>query len=245
MEKRLLIIGGSGFIGQYLNKTEIQYDSISTFYSRPFSDGIYFDLEKTNLTELIEEYGFTHVLFLAGIVNFNEINRIPEEARYINIDCTINRIEEVINSGIVPVYFSSESVFSGKKGNYTENDKPNPIFEYAENKYSVEQYITNNTDNCFIFRLSKVFSSEKKPKSLVTGWLDQLERNEDINVAIDNIFCPIHIKDVITLVMSLIGIGKYGIYNICSSKPYSRSEMLDIIVEEYSKYFTYTGKINR
>jgi len=242
---RLLIVGSSGFIGQYLMKLKLQYDSIFTYYSNQFTNGIYFDLKEDNLSSIIVKKKISHVLFLGGIVNFSEINKNIKNAEYINVDCTTKRIHEVINSGAVPVFFSSESVFSGKRGNYGELDNPNPIFEYGFHKFTVENFIKKNTDQYYILRLSKVFASEKEPKSLVTSWLSQLENNEDITVAIDNIFCPIHIIDVKNILESLIGISEFGIYHLCSSKAQTRSDMLDIVMKEYSKYKSYKGSIIR
>ena len=226
-------------------KLKLQYDSIFTYYSNQFTNGIYFDLKEDNLSSIIVKKKISHVLFLGGIVNFSAINKNIKKAEYINVDCTTKRIYEVINSGAVPVFFSSESVFSGKKGNYSELDNPNPIFEYGFHKFAVENFIKNNTDQYYILRLSKVFASEKEPKSLVTSWLSQLENNEDITVAIDNIFCPIHIVDVKNILESIIGIDEFGIYHLCSSKAQTRSEMLDIIMNEYSKYRPYKGSIIR
>ena len=68
---RLLIVGSSGFIGQYLMKLKLQYDSIFTYYSNQFTNGIYFDLKEDNLSSIIVKKKISHVLFLGGIINFS------------------------------------------------------------------------------------------------------------------------------------------------------------------------------
>lgn len=245
MKRKLLLVGGSGFVGNYYREIESRYDLVSTFNTRPISDGIYYNLEEEGLEGIVLKHNITHVLFMGGIVNFNTIHNDPLRAKYINVDCTIQRIQEVISSGAKLVYFSSESVFSGNKGNYCETDEPDPMFDYGKQKYTVEKYIQHNTDNYLILRLAKVFASDKLPPSLVTSWLSQLSNNEDICVAYDNIFSPIHITDAINLISLLIGNECNGIFNICSPEPLSRSKMLDIVLDEYTKIISYSGKVKR
>ena len=242
---RLLVIGSSGFIGQYLIKLKLQYQSIFTYYSKELKNGIYFDLKKDDLTSIIIKNDISHVLFLGGIVNFSKINKNISEAKYINVDCTKKRIQEVIDCRAIPVFFSSESVFSGEKGNYTELDHPRPGFDYGFHKLAVENFIKNSTSQYYILRLSKVFASDPEPKSLVTSWLSQLDNNEDITIATDNTFSPIHIEDLKNFIESLIEIGEFGIFHLCSSKPHTRSEMLDMVMNEYLKYKPYDGSIIR
>ena len=243
MKNCLLLIGGSGFIGSHFLEMQKQYKMISTYNSNPIENGIHFDLEKDDLKVLIQKHSITHVLFMGGIVKFDVITKNPESAKYINVECTINKIKETIDAGVIPVYFSSESVFKGLIGNYDESYQPEPKFEYGHQKYTVEKFILNNTDKYLILRLSKVFSSARSPASLITAWLGNLEKNEDICVAIDNIFSPIHVSEVVSIVTSLILLEKYGIYNICSPQSYSRFEMLDIVMGEFSKFSKYDGNI--
>lgn len=245
MNKNLLLIGGSGFIGGHFIKKQKLYKMMNTYNSNPIESGIHFDLENSNLKKIITKHSITHVLFIGGVVRFDMIRKDPDRAKYINVDCTINRIKETIDSGAIPVYFSSEAVFSGLVGDYDECHQPEPKFDYGFYKYTVEKFILKSTDKFLILRLAKVFSSEKNSKSLITTWLNQLENNEDICVAIDNIFSPIHVDEVVSLVVSLIALGEYGVYNICSPQSYSRYEMLDIVVNEFSKYSDYEGNIIR
>ena len=242
---RMLVIGGSGFVGRHLKSSEARYTSLYTYYSNPFTDGVYYDLRSDVLPTLIRDNDITHVLFLGGIVKFSALTENPDKARYINVECTNKRISEVISSGAVPVYVSSESVFSGDKGNYTELETPTPICEYGAQKVCVEKHIRDSAEEHLILRFSKVFSSDNQPRSIVTSWISQLVENENINVATDNIFCPIHVKDVTKNIEALICGSNSGTYHLCSPKAYTRAEMLAVVMESYSKHRAYSGEINR
>jgi len=222
-----------------------QYGSLYTYCSNAFTGGIHYDLRSDALPLLIRRNDITHVLFLGGIVRFSALMKDPDKARHINVDCTTKRISEVISSGAVPVYVSSESVFSGDKGNYRELERPAPICEYGAQKACVERYIQDNTEEYLIVRLAKVFASEDQPKSIVTSWISQLVKNDNINVATDNIFCPIHVRDVTKSLEALICGENRGTYHLCSPRAYTRAEMLAVVIEAYSRHRDYGGAVNR
>ena len=56
----------------------------------------------------------------------------PELAHKINVDVT--RCLAELASEVGFIFFSSDLVFDGKKGNYVETDEPNPLSVYAETK---------------------------------------------------------------------------------------------------------------
>lgn len=50
-------------------------------------------------------------------------------------------------------------MFDGRKGMYTEDDIPNPITLYGRKKLQIEQYMIENLNDYFIFRISKATGS--------------------------------------------------------------------------------------
>jgi dTDP-4-dehydrorhamnose reductase len=242
--KKIFVIGGSSFVGKNLGKI-IQNDLfVKSYFKNRISKGIFFDIEKSSIDDvLFDKNEFSHILLLSGIFKFDEINADPLRARYINVDCLKPIIDEAINIGLTVVFFSSESVFDGIKGNYTEIDTPNPKFEYARQKVEIENYIKERTSNYLILRLSKVFSSDFNDNTLVSRWLKQLKGNESIFCAKDNFFCPIHINDLILIIEKLLINDFKGTYHLSSSKPFSRIEMFDFLFQEYKKFDSYSGKL--
>ena len=134
---------------------------------------------------------FSHVLFLGGVFKFDKINDNLEETTLLNVIRTNKLLAEAVDLGLTPVFFSTESVFDGKAGFYVEEDPPCPIFNYAQQKMEVEDYIKNNFQKYLIVRLAKVYGSNMGDNTLVTSWLNKLHKNENIFCANDNIFSPI------------------------------------------------------
>tara|TARA_B110000008_G_C16970350_1_gene563683 strand:- start:2821 stop:3735 length:915 start_codon:yes stop_codon:yes gene_type:complete len=244
--KKILVIGGSGYVGQNLGLTIPNRYLLKT-YCKNISNknnSLFFDLCNSRLDDINIDFNkFSHVIIAAGMVRFDKILEQPKEARNINVNCTKRLIQEIVEKGLIPVFISSESVFDGYSGNYNESDEPNPIHEYGWHKYSIEKFIKKITNNYLIIRLSKVYDSFVDGKTLITDWLTKISMNQDIVCANDHVFTPIHIDDVIVYIEKLIKINAFGIFHATSIHPYTRDSMLEIVIENYNNYKDFNGKV--
>ena len=57
------------------------------------------------------------------------------------------------------LHISTDCVFTGKKGNYSEIDEPNPINLYGKQKLAIENYLKANSSDYCILRIAKTYSS--------------------------------------------------------------------------------------
>ena len=243
IKNKTLMIGASSFIGKYLSLS-LQENLILTYYKNIISNGIKFDIYKDSLNEILKEYNIKQVMFIGGVVNFNEINQNIKYADTVNVKNMSRIIDQSINFGAKIIYFSTESVFDGYKGDYKETSVALPKFIYGKQKLKIENYIKSKTKNYLIFRISKVYSSKPSENTLITNWLKQISKNETIIIAKDNILTPIYINDCIKIITKLVNLQKMGVYNICSMEKHSRLEMFNIILNKYKSYSKFSGKVN-
>ena len=244
--KKILVIGGSGYVGKNLGLTIPNKYFLKSYCKNNNNNFVFFDLSISRLDDTGIDYKkFSHVIISAGMVRFNEIINHPEEAKNINVDCTKILIEEIVEKGLVPVFISSESVFDGYSGNYTESDEPNPIHEYGRHKYSVEKFIKKITNNYLIIRLSKVFDSRVDGKTLIMDWLNKIAKNEDIVCADDHVFTPIHVDEVVIYIEQLIKMNALGIFHATSMIPYTRDAMLEMVIKHFKIYQDYSGIVHK
>ena len=150
----IIMTGGSGFIGSKLNSLYPEkFITKDPATNCDFRNG--FSISK----DYIEKNNINSVLLLGGLTKFSFIRKHPDEAFDVNVNKIKKTINCLIDKNIHLVFISSESVFSGEKGLYSENDCPNPIFIYGMMKFLIENYIEENfnKDKYTIIRTTKVY----------------------------------------------------------------------------------------
>ena len=234
-EKEILIIGGSGYLGSNLKRILKHKKLLSTHNLNSNKDSIYFDLLNSDISDVLLNYpNISTIIILGGVVKFSKINENLLLAYDVNVLATKKLLKKIKDKNIFPIYFSSESVFDGLKGNYIEEDKPNPTFEYARHKYEIEKFILENFSKYQILRLSKVFDSNLSGNTLIVNWVNQIKNKENIFCANNNIFTPIHLDDLCKILKILISNLYTGIFHLSSQLAFNRKEMLEMLIRRIS-----------
>lgn len=147
-------------------------------------------------------------------------------SREINVLSAKQVIDDLVGRGIKPIFFSSEYVFDGQRGNYTENDIANPTTVYGSQKFEIEDYLAAQSHAYAILRLAKVFGTKPADGTILTSWLEQIRDGDEIRCARDQVFSPIHVDDVVAVAKAVVRLDLSGIYHVCNPEAWSRLEML-------------------
>ena len=154
---KLLVLGGSGLIGNALLKnSKNEFDILTTFYKNPISIKnvrsfqYSFPNDLNNLRELLEKEKPDVLVNTMGYSNidFCELNKSDTEMLHVEVTEKICKLCE--NIGTKQIFLSSDYVFDGEKGNYSEDDVPNPVNYYGLSKLKAEQLILKNPINTII-----------------------------------------------------------------------------------------------
>lgn len=145
---KVLLLGSSGFLGSKIVETKPK--NIILFLA---SRNNHYRVDLTDLTSFkkaIEEIRPNIVIHAARIEPFDND---PIKAEEITSD-----LVKVINSvDIKLIYISSDAVFDGKKGNYKEDDIPNPVTDYGKAKLAAENVIKTNCKDFIIIRTANIY----------------------------------------------------------------------------------------
>lgn len=154
-----------------------------------------------------------------------ELNR--EECRNINIDATayITEVAEKLNARLI--YVSTDFVFSGDSGPYTEEDTPAPVNYYGESKLVSEKIVQQSSVAWAIVRTVLVYGNILKgTRSNVVTWVkDNLEKGNHIKVVNDQIRTPTYVEDLSRGIMLVVQKNAKGIYNISGKEVFTPYEM--------------------
>lgn len=238
MARRYLIIGASGYVGARLFSILGPNHAVATYNKKPMAGGVAFDAVSMRLADTVlkQRNGLTHAFVLHGITNINACARDPQGAARVNVDSVCSVIDELIHHGIVPVFASSDAVFDGSRGMWTEEDRVNPILTYGRHKARIERHLQEKSCPWLVVRLAKVVSTETGHVDMLGDWMDKLESGAVIRCARDQVFSPADVDDVSRALIRLAEGGFSGVFNVCGPRPLTRLELLETLVSEARRY---------
>jgi len=169
-----IVFGASGLLGQsLLAALKINSLAIGTFNTSPFIDGLYFNSLTDDLHTLLKKVPFCikKAYLLYGITNINDCHTNYSLSQRINCDSYKRLIDSLVMNGIEIIYISSDAIFDGAKGNYSENDSANPALTYGLQKIVIENYLSESLENYHIIRLPKVLSPAITDPGILSEWI--------------------------------------------------------------------------
>ena len=231
---KTLIVGASGYVGRHLFDLIGHEASTGTYNQSVIPDCLKFDAGTMGLADLnfnMSEY--SQAVLLNGETNPDACANDIERSESINVTQIIKLIDELYANDIRPVFISTEAVFDGRKGNYVEEDEPNPILVYGRQKVEVEQYLLAKGHPFQIIRLSKIYDSSLQAGSFLGNWYSQITAGEkDIPCAEDFISCPVHVDDVSKAIRALVALDENGIFHVAGPQALSRYGICQILADE-------------
>ena len=241
-----LIIGGSSKLGEHIVRfNQDKFDF--TYFKNKKKNGYFFDIldDKKKLPDLNK---YKSVIVLSAISNPSVCQNNPKYSNEINVEATIDLIKFISKFNLKIIFFSSEFIYDGIKGNYNEKDPPNPINLYGYQKLKVENFIIKNVKKYSIFRIAKTYSNDLNDNSLFSFIYSEIIKQKKNNISIidDEYFSPLHIDDLIKALLYSIE-NKIKILNVGGPERKSRlhcvKNFLDITGNRSIKINVYKRKV--
>jgi dTDP-4-dehydrorhamnose reductase len=213
---RIFIVGASGFVGKIMFEClSREHEVYGSFYSNPLERLIHLDMTDLKaVKDILSSLKPDVIIHPAANPNVEYCEDHPMETRQVNVEGSRNLIETAREIGAKLVYFSSDYVFDGTNGPYSEDDVPNPINEYGLQKLAVEKLITKSLDNYLIIRITVVYGWERSGKNFVMGLINNLKNGSSMKVPCDQIGSPTYANNMVQAVKELIEADKTGIYHV-------------------------------
>lgn len=227
---KYLILGASSYIGGYIydRMKENDIDVIGT-QCHITSDKEYlsFNILKDKIDQILCDMSIlpdAAVICIAQ-TNFDQCADDYDTAYAINVSYMKKLIDRLNAWKIKVIYISSDNVFDGKKGNYTEQDKTNAIGKYGMMKEEMEKYILEYIPNACILRIAKPVCERRAKRNLLTEWVNKRKEKAVIFCIKDNYMSFLAMEDVFKVCMLAVNKDLKGLYNIAGDNVYSRKEL--------------------
>jgi dTDP-4-dehydrorhamnose reductase len=229
------IIGATGYIGSCLLKRYRYFfsDCIGTGFSNNQENLITFDLRYSDINELnLEETGHEAVIMAAARSDVAWCENYKKESYNLNVKAILKLAKQLEEKNIQLIFFSSDYVFDGRVGNYSDVSEVNPMTEYGKQKAEIEKELPNITSNYIILRISKVYGTIWKDNTLLDSLTGSFFKKEPITVAIDQFFSPTYIDDIVSMTIYAQEQKVRGLFNLCANNAYSRHQIAQKIANE-------------
>lgn len=236
--KKVLITGASGFIGSHLLKNALE-DTLILAQSRtrkilPLSSNIrHITLDFLQPDwETVKTFAPDAIIHCAAMSQPEKCESQPDIVRQVNYTAAAQLADITAQIGAKLIFTSSDVVYDGSRGNYSEEDPPNPLHVYGRSKLEAENYILQHHPNAVVVRCALVYGkSLTGPPTFTETIVSHLREEKPITLFTDEYRTPILVDKLTAALWELVGNDYNGILHIGGSQKVSRYQMGQIICE--------------
>jgi len=236
----VLVTGATGLLGRSLVSTlGGGYNTIGVGFKRSGNGIVRADLRNgAEVDALLVEYKPKIIIHAAAERRPDLIEKCPDDAWRINVECTSHIVESARRHGAWLLYISTDYVFDGTQPPYSVHGAPNPLSLYGKTKLEGEKIVLGAGFTAL--RVPLLYGPvEDWGECSVTEIAAALLPNIGKTAWFDNwaIRYPTHVEDVANLCAMLsskyLEVGSLsGIYQASADEAFTKLEMAMIMAQK-------------
>ena len=244
--KKILVTGSNGLLGQKLvhlildhsnhillatSKGENRLNSRSDFDYRSLDI-----TDRNGVDSIVCEFEPDVLINSAAMTNVDACESFQEDCIALNVDGVKNLVATCENHNTHLIHISTDFVFDGKAGPYSENDQPNPLSFYGQSKYDSELIVSNSSlSKWSIARTIIIYGIvENMSKSNIVLWAKSaLESGSELKIVDDQFRSPTYADDLAKGCLLIAEKEKNGIYHLSGKESMSILELVYKVADFY------------
>lgn len=234
----VLVVGASGLVGYEFFRQKGREKGWSFTYRSMKVDG-FIRLEATDpaqVERVVSELKPELVILPAAMADVNRCEREYDVAYLNNVGIVKNFISALKKAGIPGariVFISTDYLFDGKAGPYSEEAEPNPINKYGKLKLMCEDELRNSGLGYLIIRTTGIFGWEMQRKNFLYRVMDTLGAGKELVIPNDQYANPTYVKDLVGATLRLLELRKNGVFNVVGPQYMNRVELAGKFAHEF------------
>lgn len=174
--------------------------------------------ERASLRDALTQARPDALLNTAAFHHLPRCEEQPERAFAVNAQGALNAARVAADLGAMNVYFSTDYVFDGEKGQpYLETDRPNPLNVYAASKLAGEHLTLAYAPRSFVVRISGIYGRtpcRAKGESFVRKMARLARERPEVRVVVDEVLTPTPTAEIAARLPALLASGAFGLYHL-------------------------------
>ncbi|QGU00162.1 putative dTDP-4-dehydrorhamnose reductase [Candidatus Syntrophocurvum alkaliphilum] len=244
---KILVLGATGMLGHKLFMHLSSYKDFSVFATARDPNILHKNIPTKMQKNIIQNMDAKNVYSITNVIKYFKPNIVincigiikqgslgSNNIANIEINALLpHKIATVCNGiGARLIHFSTDCVFSGKKGNYVETDEPDAKDLYGKTKMLGEV----DYPHCLTLRTS-IIGHELQSKLGLIEWF--LSQEDIINGYTNHIYTGFPTIELANIIAKYIIPHEelHGIYHL-STNPISKYELLKLVADIYKKKIT-------
>ena len=225
---KILVTGASGLLGLNFALQHAAQHEITGVVNSQALRGAPFAVRGADLglpgsgAALLEAERPEILLHCAAVANLEVAERDPALAQRVNADLPGELAETSRRLGVRMVHLSTDAVFDGTQGPYSETDEPNPLSAYARSKRAGELAVLQANPRAIVARVNFYGWSLGGRRSLAEFFFNNLSAGKTANGWTDVFFCPLEVTLLAETLLRLAELDCRGIYHVVSSQCWSK-----------------------
>lgn len=242
---KILLTGSNGLLGQKLVKLLAGKESIVLIATSKGENRIsnkedyeYQPLDitvKDEIIQLVLDFKPDVIINTAAMTNVDACESDKELCWDLNVNAVKYLIEasELNNSHLI--HLSTDFVFDGENGPYSEKDIPNPLSYYGESKYEAEKLLQESNIKWSIARTIIVYGvGESMSRSNIVLWAKEaLEKGSPLTIVDDQFRSPTLSEDLAMACWLIADKGVEGVYHISGKDVMSIIDLVYRVADFY------------
>jgi dTDP-4-dehydrorhamnose reductase len=171
------------------------------------------------------------VIHCAAVSTLAGAQANPALTRQVNVEAT--RLLAELAAEIQFIFFSTDLVFDGHKGNYTETDAANPIHAYGETKRAAEEIVLKNLRYLIVRTSLNAGVSHTGNRSFNEQLRLALQTGQRMKLFTDEFRCPIPAVETARAIWDLADKGCAGLFHVAGAERLSRWQIGRLLVKRW------------
>lgn len=236
---RLLVTGASGLLGLTFCLQKTACHTVTGLVNTHGLKGVPFqtlvaDLSQPGEAERVIEAARPEVIIhCAAMANLDVCEQHPLAAQRVNAEVPGELAELAASRGIQMVHISTDAVFDGVRGDYSETDTPHPLSVYAETKLAGEQAVLSADPRALVARVNFFGWSLNGQRSLAEWFYNNLSNGIPVNGFTDVFFCPLLVNTLADTLMEMTDRQLSGLYHVFGSQAVSKADFGRAIARQF------------